>query len=79
MPNVRQVRYQINIRATSIIWLRPALQLNISWTQTIRLIEHIEAETKWPPFFADDILICIFLNENIWISDQISLKYLTWV
>ena len=25
--------------------------------------------------FADDIFICIFLNENIWISINISLKF----
>ena len=25
--------------------------------------------------FADDIFICIFLNENFWILNKISLKY----
>ena len=25
--------------------------------------------------FADDILMCIFLNENVWISIEISLKF----
>ena len=36
---------------------------------------HIEAETKWLPSFADDILKRIFLNENVWISIKISLKF----
>ena len=27
---------------------------------------------------ADDIFKCIFLNENIWISYKISLKYVPW-
>ena len=35
---------------------------------------HIEAETKWPPF-PDDIFKCIFLNENVWISIKVSLKF----
>ena len=26
-------------------------------------------------FFADDIFVCIFLNENIWIVMKISLKF----
>ena len=26
--------------------------------------------------FADDMVICIFLNENIWISIKISLKFI---
>ena len=36
--------------------------------------EHIEAETKWLPF-PDDILKWIFLNENVWILIEISLKF----
>ena len=28
--------------------------------------------------FADDIVKRIFLNENIWISNKISLKYVPW-
>ena len=28
--------------------------------------------------FTDDMLKCIFLNENIWISNKISLKYVPW-
>ena len=36
--------------------------------------EHIEAETKWPPF-ADDIFKCIFLNENVSVAITISLKF----
>ena len=32
------------------------------------------AETKWTPF-ADDIFNCIFLNENVWIPIEISLKF----
>ena len=35
---------------------------------------HIEAETKWPPF-PDDIFKCNFLNENILIATEISLKF----
>ena len=36
--------------------------------------EHIEAETNGR-HFADDILKCIFLNENVWIPIEISLKF----
>ena len=35
----------------------------------------IEAETKWPPEFPDDIFKCIFLTENVIISIKISLKF----
>ena len=35
--------------------------------------QHIETETKWPPF-PDDIFIWIFLNENVWVLLKISLK-----
>ena len=28
--------------------------------------------------FADDMFKCIFLNENFWISNKISLKYVPW-
>ena len=28
--------------------------------------------------FADDIFRCIFLNENFWISNKISLKYVPY-
>ena len=36
--------------------------------------KHIEAETNGR-HFADDILKCIFLNENVWIPIKISLKF----
>ena len=36
--------------------------------------EHIEAETNGC-HFANDIFKCIFLNENVWISIKISLKF----
>ena len=35
---------------------------------------HIEAQTKWP-LFRDNIFKCIFLNENVWIFNKISLKF----
>ena len=34
---------------------------------------HIEAETKW--HFPDNIFQCIFLNENVWISNTIWLEF----
>ena len=37
-------------------------------------IMHIEAETNGR-HFADDIFKCILFNENVWISIQISLKF----
>ena len=37
---------------------------------------HIEAETRWPPFSWRHFE-CIFLNENVWISLTISLKFVT--
>ena len=40
----------------------------------IRMQYHIMAETNGR-YFADDIFKCIFLNENIWISINISLKF----
>ena len=36
--------------------------------------ELIEAQTKWPPF-RRRCFKCIFLNENVWISLKISLKF----
>ena len=35
---------------------------------------HIEAETKWTPF-SRRLFKCIFLNNNVWISINISLKF----
>ena len=40
--------------------------------QTQTVYQHIEAETKWP---ALRNFKCIFLNENIWISIEMSLKF----
>ena len=38
---------------------------------------HTETETKWPPFyFSEDIFKCTFLNENVWILINISLRLL---
>ena len=37
-------------------------------------VKHIEAETNGG-HFPDDIFKCIFVNENIWISITISLKF----
>ena len=34
----------------------------------------IEAETRWSSFLAYDIIKCIFVNENIWISSKMSLN-----
>ena len=36
--------------------------------------EHIEAQTNYP-HFTDDIFKWFFLNENVWISPKISLKF----
>ena len=30
---------------------------------------------KWPPFLADDMFKCIFFNQNVWISLNISLQF----
>ena len=37
----------------------------------MRYLKHIETETNWPPFTRR----WIFLNENVWISIKISLKF----
>ena len=51
----------------------------ISWTACTLYYpaltaQHIEAETNGR-HFADDIFKCIFLNENVWIPIEISLKF----
>ena len=38
-----------------------------------RIIQYIEAESKW--HFPDDIFKCIFLNENVAILSKISMKF----
>ena len=59
----------------------------ISLTQSIELfkpdIACSKAMTYWgrdkmATIFADDSFICIFLNENSWISNEISLKYVPY-
>ena len=40
----------------------------------LSLPKHIGTETKWPPL-PDDIFICIFLNEKVWVSLKILLKF----
>ena len=37
-------------------------------------VKHFEAETKWPPLSSRHFE-CIFLNKNVWISIEISLKF----
>ena len=37
-------------------------------------IQPFKCLTQWPPF-PDDIFKCILLNENVWISIKISLKF----
>ena len=46
----------------------------VACTSVYHSPSHIEAETKWPPFSRRHFK-CIFLNENIWISIKISLKF----
>ena len=38
-------------------------------------VKHTEAETRCLPFFADDILKCVFLHGNSWIPNKISWNY----
>ena len=42
----------------------------------MKLIWHIEAETNWAPF-SNDGFKCIFLNENVLISIEISLNFIS--
>ena len=47
------------------------------------LINRIDGLTHWgrnkkAAIFADNIFICISLNENFWISNEISLKYIPY-
>ena len=56
----------------TLIWAKYSTS-RLSTAQSSRYW-HIEAETKWPPF-PDDVFRCIFLNENIYISIKISLKF----
>ena len=52
-----------------------------AWTLILeKVCKLIEAGTKWLPF-RNDIFKCIFLNENVWISIYISLKFVPsgWV
>ena len=46
--------------------------------QGFHRIAHIEAEAKLLSF-ADDIIKCIFLNENVLMSLKISLKFVSQV
>ena len=41
----------------------------------LKEIKNIEAETKWPPFFRTTFSNAFSLNENVWISIKISLKF----
>ena len=47
------------------------------WWPSLRLLCSLThwGRDKMAAFFADDIFKCIFLNENFWISNKISLKY----
>ena len=46
-------------------WLHPTLYVDINTLRPRQNGRH----------FADDILKCIFLNENVWIPIEISLKF----
>ena len=54
----------------TILWL---VKLSIDWGH-LNYPWHIEIEAKW--HFADNILRCIWLNENFVILTQISLKFI---
>ena len=40
----------------------------------VMMLKHVEAETNWTPL-PDDIFNYIFMNENVWISIVILLKF----
>ena len=50
------------------------IQFYTAIDQAANYFEHIEAETKWPTF-PEDIFKWIFLNENVWIYIEFSLKF----
>ena len=65
--------------------------INIQWFSFKKM--HLKMSTKWCPYpditvntlrprqngphFPDDIFKCLFLNENVWISKRISLKFVS--
>ena len=50
----------------------------MAWNITsskVRVLIHILGPKQMAAIFSDDILICILVLENVWISNKISLKF----
>ena len=58
----------------ALLWFRSRTEPYHILHLTVVEAYYNEAETKWPPF-SDDIFNWIVLNENVWISITISLKF----
>ena len=62
----------------------PAVRANASRSTLLGSPPAVHWALNWSPpgqngrHSADDMFKCIFLNENIWISNKISLKYVPW-
>ena len=64
-----------DVTATTALLQYPSMWVSVSsfpLTGSIHL--HIDAETKWPPFSRRQFK-WIFLNENVWILIEVSLKF----
>ena len=51
---------------------------HVTMTGNVILVR-FESLTHWGRYFADDVFKCIFLNENVWSSLNISLKFVPMV
>ena len=58
-------------------WKQCQNEVNDAFHQAAITLTHLPLD-KMAAFLADDIFKRIFLNENIWISNKISLKYVPW-
>ena len=76
-----RILWETLIHAWNMCLLHTSQQIHRAWIYNYSPLfslgchyQHIEAETKWPPFL-DDILKCIFLSKNAWIAIKISRKF----
>ena len=71
---------QYVLESVPVIWLMDKhacthhFEYDRDLTPTIPILTHWDQD-KMATIFPDDIFICIFLNENIWMPIKISLKF----
>ena len=83
MINIARAIMVMQLETILVTTMKPNILIPVclyhNWIYALMLFDGVRINTLRPRqngrHFADDILNCIFLNENVWISFKISLKF----